>query len=211
MSQIYSKAHLTIAASASNGALEGCFRNNSKYEFAKYTHPYHNGQNIDVYMRSKVDHSAWAQGSLPLLGRGWASQERLLSQRLVHFTEEELIWECKANIDCECATIRNDPKASYQTFVARTASHKASEQMARACMAPGRGSFNNTPVGNRLSKRTFSQLYKASVNRCTASSHTWPGYGKAISSTVCCGTVPTTKRPQCLGTGVLPRGRGHRS
>jgi hypothetical protein len=34
-------------------------------------------------------------GSSLLTERGWAYQERLLSRRLIHFTAEELIWECK--------------------------------------------------------------------------------------------------------------------
>jgi hypothetical protein len=78
---------------------------------AKQTYPYHNGGNLDIHVRSKIDHAAWTQGSLPLLDRGWAFQEHLLSQRLVHFTEQEIFWECKANIDCECTTIRNDPNS----------------------------------------------------------------------------------------------------
>ena len=36
-----------------------------------------------------------------LLARVWAFQERALSTRIVHFTTEELVWECKENRRCE--------------------------------------------------------------------------------------------------------------
>ncbi|KAK5164829.1 uncharacterized protein LTR77_009493 [Saxophila tyrrhenica] len=42
---------------------------------------------------------------LPLLGRGWAFQERLLSPRILHFTANELVWECLGHMSCECGTL----------------------------------------------------------------------------------------------------------
>ena len=41
-----------------------------------------------------------------LLRRAWAFQERALSTRIVHFTHEELVWECSEGRTCECGTIR---------------------------------------------------------------------------------------------------------
>lgn len=40
-----------------------------------------------------------------LLSRAWAFQERALSTRIVHFTKEELVWECKQKRQCECGGI----------------------------------------------------------------------------------------------------------
>jgi hypothetical protein len=37
----------------------------------------------------------------PLLERGWVFQERLLSARAIHFTTNELMWECREVITCE--------------------------------------------------------------------------------------------------------------
>jgi hypothetical protein len=37
----------------------------------------------------------------PLTTRGWALQERVLSGRIVHFTEEGIVWECRTSIQCE--------------------------------------------------------------------------------------------------------------
>lgn len=38
----------------------------------------------------------------PLLSRGWVYQEQLLSRRMLHFTRNELIWECLETTQCEC-------------------------------------------------------------------------------------------------------------
>jgi hypothetical protein len=38
----------------------------------------------------------------PLLPRAWAFQERLLPARTLHFHAEELVWECRSGVRCEC-------------------------------------------------------------------------------------------------------------
>lgn len=38
----------------------------------------------------------------PLYQRAWTYQERLVSKRVVHFTKEELLWECCEGVGCEC-------------------------------------------------------------------------------------------------------------
>ncbi|KAH6666799.1 heterokaryon incompatibility protein-domain-containing protein [Halenospora varia] len=43
--------------------------------------------------------------SEPLLGRGWAFQECALSARVVNFTSQEHVWECKTHICCECGDV----------------------------------------------------------------------------------------------------------
>lgn len=41
----------------------------------------------------------------PLNMRGWALQERLFSTRVLHFAASEMIWECRASLNCECEGI----------------------------------------------------------------------------------------------------------
>lgn len=36
--------------------------------------------------------------------RGWVFQERLLSNRFIHFTKDEIFWECRESTWCECAS-----------------------------------------------------------------------------------------------------------
>ncbi|KAI1374788.1 HET-domain-containing protein [Hypoxylon crocopeplum] len=38
----------------------------------------------------------------PLLTRGWVFQERLLSPRFLHFGRDELLWDCRETMLCEC-------------------------------------------------------------------------------------------------------------
>lgn len=44
------------------------------------------------------------QPSGVMLGRAWVFQERLLSTRVVHFTESEIFWECREKGWCECGS-----------------------------------------------------------------------------------------------------------
>ena len=44
----------------------------------------------------------------PLLKRGWAFQERMLSRRVLHLHTEELVWECNTLVDCECGSFVSD-------------------------------------------------------------------------------------------------------
>ncbi len=38
----------------------------------------------------------------PKIKLGWIYQEQLLSRRVIHFTEEELICVCREYFKCEC-------------------------------------------------------------------------------------------------------------
>lgn len=40
--------------------------------------------------------------SSALSKRGWALQESILPNRIIHFTNEELIWECNTHCQCQC-------------------------------------------------------------------------------------------------------------
>jgi hypothetical protein len=59
-----------------------------------------------MYVRKALSHRAFEyskieeqfQRELPLLFRGWVYQERLLFSRVLHFTANELFWECTVRI-----------------------------------------------------------------------------------------------------------------
>jgi hypothetical protein len=42
------------------------------------------------------------QDRLPLDERGWTLQEEYLSERILRFTEYELVWQCRVIEECEC-------------------------------------------------------------------------------------------------------------
>lgn len=43
--------------------------------------------------------------TFPLLHRAWVYQERILSPRVLHFLPNELLWECRCRVECECREI----------------------------------------------------------------------------------------------------------
>ncbi|KAJ8130784.1 hypothetical protein O1611_g2840 [Lasiodiplodia mahajangana] len=60
-------------------------------------------------------------GTNPLLQRGWVLQERILSPRVVYYDTNELKWECKAAVDCQCGamTVISNFKLDYHRSVGR--------------------------------------------------------------------------------------------
>ncbi|KAH7088189.1 heterokaryon incompatibility protein-domain-containing protein [Paraphoma chrysanthemicola] len=108
MAEIYANASLTLSATHSADSRGGCFvtlpykpllmrwslvdqATNEERGFYSRAHP--------------IDHKPFIRRSFPLLTRGWALQERLLSPRIVHFTKSELVWECIEEFICECSLI----------------------------------------------------------------------------------------------------------
>lgn len=43
----------------------------------------------------------------PLLSRAWTYQERIVSTRVIFFTESEMIYQCQCNVTCECGATRH--------------------------------------------------------------------------------------------------------
>jgi hypothetical protein len=106
MSSIYTNSYITIAATQSYGGEHGCFSEGG---------PRHRDHQIslersdssmtqtDLHVREKITHIGDMGAATPLLKRGWVCQERLLSPRLLHFCEKELVWECQESSSCQCS------------------------------------------------------------------------------------------------------------
>lgn len=81
-----------------------------------------------IYAREKPNHNRfryWAKpenpgierdafDTYPLLTRAWCFQERLLPTRILHFTSQELFFECKTEDWCECINFRPRPFADVR-------------------------------------------------------------------------------------------------
>jgi hypothetical protein len=110
MKQVYQGAYITLAATASKNSHSGCFETAAFKSRAVAQVRTDNGL-VDLYTRRRWRHiwsteSAWMPLSAPwypLLTRAWVFQERLLSSRVVHFTTNELMWECREERACECS------------------------------------------------------------------------------------------------------------
>lgn len=134
MAAIYSNSYLTIAASFARDSSRGLFR---KRRILSHTvevqHPSDGAPVISMMVRKPEDrilfeknhnqYEEWFHPNriihnsdlethkmlqVPLLSRGWAFQERLLSTRILHFTPLELIFECKNDFHCECSSMRKE-------------------------------------------------------------------------------------------------------
>ncbi|KAI1112027.1 heterokaryon incompatibility protein-domain-containing protein [Nemania sp. NC0429] len=103
MAAIYENAYVTLAATKSRNGAGGCFSSAAPECRARELRcDDEDGVSHPVYVRRNL-HDAYDN---PLLGRGWVFQERLLSPRVVHFSAQELYWECMEAVACECSWIR---------------------------------------------------------------------------------------------------------
>lgn len=92
MEQVYSQSYCSLAATAATDAEQGLFRQRdvSSLHPADIEIPWFN-QRYQL-----VDEYFWRKRVLeqPLNQRAWALQERLLAPRVLHFSSEQILWEC---------------------------------------------------------------------------------------------------------------------
>ena len=105
MCNVYEHAYLTIAATAAENANTGLFVHTrwARFSMAGRTPE----QPFRVMALGPYRHSSTTpvDPSLPfwpLFQRAWVFQERLLSPRVVHFCDREVVWECREHARCEC-------------------------------------------------------------------------------------------------------------
>ncbi|QPC80315.1 hypothetical protein HYE68_011067 [Fusarium pseudograminearum] len=110
MAAIYQNAIVTIAADSSQGAKAGLHNNKSTSIFTmdgsiKISNKLSTGEESSIYLfpdqKTRLDHSVTSlrdMGDLlshcSLRDRGWTLQERILSPRIIHYTSDQLYWEC---------------------------------------------------------------------------------------------------------------------
>ncbi|KAF3811070.1 hypothetical protein GCG54_00010406 [Colletotrichum gloeosporioides] len=107
MCEVYSGATLTLSADGSNSANQGLFQTDqalSKLEYRTYIGP--DGDVTPMVLTKPQPHPTVSGRSLdlsqPIDSRGWTMQERLMSRRVLHFTSDEMAWECDTLTECEC-------------------------------------------------------------------------------------------------------------
>lgn len=100
MEQIFSSAHLTIAASCAQHRFHGFLRPRTPRQFVTMTAD--DGTQFHVCEMIDNFDSDVEQGELNK--RGWVLQERALSRRTIHFTETQTYWECGEGVRCETFT-----------------------------------------------------------------------------------------------------------
>jgi hypothetical protein len=92
-------------------------------------------EEYEIYVRQPLDHgdpfNREEDGGLPLLRRGWCFQERLLSPRVVHFAHNELYWECRKLITCECSELQAESRSKFHRTKLELAANSPSIQWHR--------------------------------------------------------------------------------
>ncbi|KAH7186196.1 heterokaryon incompatibility protein-domain-containing protein [Fusarium flagelliforme] len=95
MADIYENSFITIAATKSKNGSGGCFAECEEKYLSKPVPGYQG-----IYVRQKPTSFPLNRGQLnsstdwPLLNRAWIYQEMRLSQRVLHFCANEVIWRC---------------------------------------------------------------------------------------------------------------------
>lgn len=110
MEIVYLKAVVTIAASSYNDANEGCSINPQQPPSLRLSLPVlHARSNIGQRILKDTLRSTYASpfavADSPLNKRGWVFQEITLSSRILHFTKEQVYWQCREVAESEDGTM----------------------------------------------------------------------------------------------------------
>jgi hypothetical protein len=113
MQVIYEGAALTIPAMSAHDGRRGCWIPRKRV----FDLPLENGRSTRLACHRPLElasqHASFLSSQpdtdldtqYPLATRKWALQERYLSRRILCFTAQDLIWECRHNARCACGTL----------------------------------------------------------------------------------------------------------
>jgi hypothetical protein len=125
MDAVYIHSHVTIAAhraaSCRDGFLGEQVYGHPDWQRAFTTVLWPRGTRTNqkpgptkMLLRQNDSPRSWAakavddQRSSALMRRGWVLQESLLPQRIIHYAEKEMAWECVGTCICECGHVQHD-------------------------------------------------------------------------------------------------------
>ncbi|KAM5365676.1 hypothetical protein ACJA88_012412 [Fusarium oxysporum] len=172
MEEVYSNAQCVLAASSANSSQEGFLRRTSpSLPFITLQSPEGNisyiSKNIDNF-RVDVDEAV-------LNTRGWTLQERALARRTIHFTKNQVYFECSKGVQCESLIRWTNEKASLLGDSSFPASVEARYKGGRVMLVQA--------LYNQYSKRTFWDAQDRPIaisgleKRLTTAFNTRGGYG----------------------------------
>lgn len=139
MSAVYRNSYCNIAAAASEDSSQGVFRSRSIQRLESMWPCLLKGLRPS---EPKTCHRILFEGqwerldSSPLSKRAWVYQERLLSNRTLHFGSEELLWECGSHRLSETfSTPNRDARTGFNTIDIRSLSseEKNCSESCRLC------------------------------------------------------------------------------
>lgn len=108
MADIYSFACITVAATRASTSSAGLFTNSHEVAIS-----YGNVQLLICEQPKHASPGNVTDKAFPLLTRGWVVQEMLLSPRVLHFCNGELVYECMRGAVCSCCTTEKLSSTDY--------------------------------------------------------------------------------------------------
>ncbi|CCT69239.1 related to tol protein [Fusarium fujikuroi IMI 58289] len=107
MEQVFSGAYCTISATAAKSSLDGFLSDRSP-------RPYVHLDTKDgrLWICPAIDDFRQDVDAAEISTRGWVLQERLLSRRTIHFTSNQVYWECGEGVCCETLGHLENPRAA---------------------------------------------------------------------------------------------------
>jgi hypothetical protein len=113
MADIYEQARFTVAATKAQDGSKGCFSIADPGHISKAV-PGWEGlfvrRHVRAFPREYYEYTGGPINVLPLFDRGWTYQEQILSPRLLHFCDSEVVWQCKRGIKQEGGGGLYDPE-----------------------------------------------------------------------------------------------------
>jgi hypothetical protein len=129
MAAIYNKAYLVVGASCASNSAEGFIASPCQKEPVRIATFQNPDESLSHIFARKYDPHGDvcspfnnATKKSPLASRGWTLQEQLLSTRMVHFEKNEMFWECREFMECECLEIRCAKE--YKVIMENDAKHR---------------------------------------------------------------------------------------
>jgi hypothetical protein len=99
MGLVYSRAFCSIAASGARDSNEGLFLSHHPSETPLFPFACHWDNFPKIRCVVSPLENLWRPQfeNLPLNRRGWVLQERILALRIIHFTQDQVFWECRTH------------------------------------------------------------------------------------------------------------------
>jgi hypothetical protein len=100
MESVFSQAYCTIAATAAADSNAGFLERDIRTNYVYVRDTYGN----EFYVSSDIDDFDEDVGNAKLNTRAWVMQEAVLARRTIHFSANQIYWECGAGVYCENLT-----------------------------------------------------------------------------------------------------------
>jgi hypothetical protein len=167
MADIYSNRYVSLAASLSANSRGGSFARQGRGSCRVGVVHCPSGLSLPLHMRLKPPHYPTYPRYFPLASRGWVLQETLLSPRILHFIDLEVMFECLESVECECGAADNftNSKSDHRFTMGDSAWQNIVSRFTRTSLTFDRDTL---PALSGLAQKHLSD---------NPTTYIWPDYG----------------------------------